>query len=100
MSNSLYELGFKKKISKKRMKNHPLLLYLIYPNKTNMKNIKKKLQTYCDRINEILDNSGYGEVYLIVNQVLKDIKFVVSDDLTEHQGIVIRYSNEEKENEW
>lgn len=43
------------------------MLYLIYPNKTNMKNIKKKLQTYCDRINEILDNGGYDEVYLIVN---------------------------------
>lgn len=65
-----------------------------------MKNIKKKLQTYCDRINEILDNGGYDEVYLIVNKVLKDIKFVVSDDLTEHQDIVIRYLNEDKENEW
>ena len=102
-----------------------------------MKNIKKKLQTYCDRINEILDNGGYDEVYMIVNQVLKDMKksnpyvdlyysrsvfinngfdndkimsnvyndgskykFVVSDDLTEHQGIVIRYSNEDKESEW
>ena len=54
------------------------MLYLIYPNKTNMKNIKKKLQTN--------DGSKY--------------KFVVSDDLTEHQGIVIRYSNEDKESEW
>ena len=64
------------------------MLYLIYPNKTNMKNIKKKLQTYCDRINEILDNDG------------SKYKFVVSDNLTEHQGIVIRYSNEDKESEW
>ena len=53
-----------------------------------MNNIKKKLQTYCDRINEILDNGG------------SKYKFVVSDNLTEHQGIVIRYSNEDKESEW